>query len=499
MTAKIEAVSKKLEDLKDKCVVIAFFEGKLKLSNELVKFDKTLNNVIGNAIKNKDFKAEEGEAKTFYVNNKNLSYVVVFGLGKEKKFNVKKLMDGIGELSKKVRATGIESFSLHVNSFKNKGFNFDSYVEKITIALELSLYQYLAYKTKDLDKVKKVVKVSLVVDGANLGKAKKLIDEALILSEAVTRTRSLINTPPNVAIPVYVADYAKDISRKNKIKCTVLDEKEIQKLGMNCYIAVGQASVNKPRLIIMEYNGKGKDKPIVLVGKGITYDTGGINTKPANYMATMKDDKAGACTVIHTIEACARLKLKVNVIGLAVMAENSVSGNAYKPDDVLKSYSGITVEVIHSDAEGRMVLADALAYALKFKPKAVVDIATLTGASIIALGYLASPVMGTNQKLVDNLIKAGEYSQDRLWQLPLWDEHEEIIKSDIADIKHLSEDMDAGVIIGGIFLKQFVKEVPWAHVDIGATVMVKQDKGYKVKGATGFGVLLFLDFLKNYK
>jgi len=499
MTAKIESISSKLEELKDKCLVVAFFENNLKLSNELAKFDKTINNVIGNAIKNKDFKAEENETKSFYVNNKNLRYVVVLGLGKEKKFNSKKLMDGVGELSRNVRSMNIDKFSLLVNSFNVKGLIFDNLLGKITIALKLSLYQYLDYKTKDLDKVKKIIQVNLIVDKSMLNNSKKIVDNSLILAEAVTRTRSLINTPPNVAIPVYVADYAKEISRKNKIKCTILDEKEIEKLGMNCYIAVGQASVNKPRLIIMEYIGKGNDKPIVLVGKGITYDTGGINTKPANYMATMKDDKAGACTVIHAIEACARLNLKVNVIGMAVMAENSVSGNAYKPDDILKSYSGITVEVIHSDAEGRMVLADALAYALKFKPKAVVDIATLTGASIIALGYLASPVMGTNQRLIDNLIKSGESSQDRLWQLPLWDEHEEIIKSDIADVKHLSADMDAGVIVGGVFLKQFVKDTAWAHIDIGATVMVKKDQGYKVKGATGFGVLLFLDFLKNYK
>jgi len=270
-------------------------------------------------------------------------------------------------------------------------------------------------------------------------------------------------------------------------------------MGMECFMAVGKASVNKPRMIVLEYNGAGNEKPIVFVGKGITFDTGGINTKPANYMITMKDDKAGACAVIHVLEACARLKLKVNVIGIGAMAENAVSGNAYKPDDVLKSYSGTTVEVIHSDAEGRMVLADALSYSLKYKPKAIIDVATLTGAAIVALGYLASPILGNDQKLIDRLIEAGEKSLDRVWQLPIWDEHEEIIKSDIADIKHLTLDMDAGTIIGGVFLKQFIKDTPWVHADIAATVMVKQDKGYKVKGATGFGVLLLLDFLKDWK
>jgi len=341
--------------------------------------------------------------------------------------------------------------------------------------------------------------VDIVVDKGNLNNAKKIVEEAMIYSDAVTKTRDLVNTPPNIAIPEYVVKYAKKLADKNKLKCTILDEKQIEKLGMECFMAVGKASVNKPRMIILEYNGAGNEKPIVLVGKGITYDTGGINTKPANYMAGMKDDKAGACTVINVMEAVARLKLKMNVIGIGAMAENAVSGNAYKPDDVLKSYSGTTVEVIHSDAEGRMVLADALSYSLKFKPKAIIDVATLTGAAIVALGYLASPVMGNDQKLVDKLIDAGEKSLDRVWQLPIWDEHAEIIKSDIADIKHLTPEMDAGTIIGGVFLKQFVKDVSWAHLDIAATVMVKQDKGYKVKGATGFGVMLFLDLLSDWK
>ena len=213
----------------------------------------------------------------------------------------------------------------------------------------------------------------------------------------------------------------------------------------------------------------------------------------------MKDDKAGACGVIHALEACCKLKLKLNVIGIAALAENMISGKSYRPDDVLKSYSGITVEITNTDAEGRLVLADALSYSLKYKPKAVIDIATLTGASIIALGYFASPVMGNNQQLIDKIRAASEKSLERIWQFPLWEEYDDLIKSDIADIKHLNADIDAGVIVGGIFLKKFVDNVPWAHIDIGATVWAKQEKGYTVKGATGFGVLLLLNLLSDWK
>jgi len=494
MVTKIESGMGKLEDVKDKAVVVGFFEDKLTLSKDIKKLDSGVGNSMGKAIKNKDFKGEKGEIKSLYV-DANVNYVILLGLGKEKKLDIKNLMSSMGDACRKLQGTGISTFTVYLESLLGKNVNKNEVLEKVVEVIMLSLYQYTRFKTKDVDKIKKVNRVSVLVDG----KADKLVEEALIKAEAVVRTRDLLNTPPNVATPDYVANYTKSIAKKNNLKCTVYDEKQLEKMGMECYVAVGQASVNKPRMIVLEYNGGGKEKPVVLVGKGLCYDTGGINVKPANYMSTMKFDKGGACTVIHVLEACAKLKLKVNVIGMAVMAENSVAGNAYKPDDILKSYSGITVEVLHSDAEGRMVLADALAYALKFKPKAVVDIATLTGASIIALGFLASPVMGTDQKVVDKLVEAGESSLDRLWQLPLWSEYEEIIKSDVADVKHLTLDMDAGVIIGGVFLKQFVKDVPWAHVDIGATVNVKQDKGYKVKGATGFGVLLFLDFLKNFK
>lgn len=496
MALKIEVAGKELKDVKDRGIVIAFFQDNLKLSREVEEFDRKIGNAISNSIKNKDFKAEDGELRQIYCSSP-VNYVTLLGLGKEEKFKLSKFMGLLGAAAKSLRALGVENFSILLDSFDSKDFEIDNYIEKAVEALHLSLYQYNQYKTKELDKIKKVEKVTILVSKKDESRAVKVLGNATLLAEAVVRTRDLLNTPPNIAVPIYVADYAKELAKKNGLKCTIFDEKQLEKMGMECYIAVARASTNNPRMIVLEYTGNGKEKPIVLVGKGLTYDTGGINTKPANYMTTMKFDKGGACAVIHVLEACARMKLKINVVGIAAMAENSVSGNAYKPDDVLKSYSGTTVEVIHSDAEGRMVLADTLAYSLKFEPKSVIDIATLTGASIVALGYVASPVLGTDQELVDKLVKAGESSLDRLWQFPLWDDYEDIIKSDIADVRHLTLDTDAGVIIGGIFLKQFVKDTPWAHIDIGATVNVKADKGYKVKGGTGFGVLLLLDFLRK--
>jgi len=498
MPLKIETISNNLEQIKDQCLVIAFFEDKLKINKEIYKLDNSINNIISISIKNKDFKAEENDIRTLYLNN-NLKYLTLLGLGKEKDFNLTKLMTAISNLSKKLRQSDIKSFTLDLNSFKNNKFNNETYLEKITQAIILSLYQFTKFKTKDLDKIKNIEKVNIIVDKKNINKSNKIVTDATIYAEAVNKTRDLINSPPNIATPEFIANYAIETAKKNDLKCTILDENKMNKLGMGCIMAVARGSANKPRLFVLEYNGKGKDRPIILIGKGVTFDTGGINIKPTPHLTTMKSDKAGACGVINILEACAKLKLKLNVVGIGILAENMISGKSYRPDDILKSYSGLTIEITNTDAEGRLVLADALSYSLKYNPKAIIDIATLTGASITALGYFASPVLGNNQELVDKITKAGETSLEKVWQFPLWEEYDDLIKSDIADLKHLNEEMEAGVIVGGIFLKNFVSDIPWAHIDIGNTVWAKQEKSYTVKGATGFSVLLLLDLLRDWK
>ncbi len=498
MPTKIEVISGNLEEIKSQCLVIAFFEDKLKVEGEIAKFDSSNGNAIGNAIKNKDFKAEDSESKILYVNTK-VKYVALLGLGKEEKFTLDKFVDRVSAVSKKIRASGIRSFALYLESFKNKNYEQKSYLEKAAISIILGLYQFLKFKTKDLDKIKVMDKASIIVNKNDLAQSAKIITQASIFAEAVEKTRDLVSTPPNIAVPSYIADYAEEVAKKNTLKCTILDEKQMEKLGMGCLLAVGMGSENKPRMVILEYNGNGNEKPLILVGKGITFDTGGVNVKPPAYMTTMKDDKASACGVIHVMEVCAKLKLKLNVIGVLALAENMISGKSYRPDDVLKSYSGITVEITNTDAEGRLVLADALSYSLRYKPKAIVDIATLTGASIIALGYFASPVLGNDQKLIEKIKAASDKSLEKIWNFPLWEEYEENIKSDIADVKHVHDGIDAGVMVGAIFLKHFINETPWAHIDIGNTAWAKQDRGWIVKGPTGFSVLLLLNLLRDWK
>jgi len=279
-----------------------------------------------------------------------------------------------------------------------------------------------------------------------------------------------------------------------------LDEKQIEKLKMGCFIGVAKGSINKPRLIVLEYYGADKkQQPIAIVGKGVTFDSGGLNLKPYPFILNMKDDKAGAVASIHIIEACAKLGLNINVVVVAPLCENMPSATSFRPDDILTAYNGMTIEIKNTDAEGRLILADALSYAAGFKPQAIIDIATLTGASMIALGYAGTPFLSTDEKLSEMIEEASKRSLEKVWKFPLWQEYEDNIKSDVADLKHISEDGDAGVIIGATFLKNFVGDVPWVHIDIGTTVWSKVDKGILTKGATGVTVRLFLEMLREWK
>ncbi|MBI2653747.1 leucyl aminopeptidase, partial [Candidatus Woesearchaeota archaeon] len=306
--------------------------------------------------------------------------------------------------------------------------------------------------------------------------------------------------PPNIATPQYMAEYAKELSKKYGLRCTVFDEKQIEKMKMGCFIGVAQGSANKPRMVVLEYYGTDKkQKPIAIVGKGVTFDSGGLNLKPYPFILNMKDDKAGAVAAMHVIEACAKLKLPINLVVVTPLCENMPSSNSFRPDDVLKAYNGMTVEIKNTDAEGRLILADALSYAAEFKPRVIIDIATLTGASLIALGYIGTPFLCTDEKLSEKIKDASKKSLEKVWEFPLWQEYEESIKSDVADLKHISEEGDAGVIIGATFLKNFVNDIPWAHIDIGTTVWSKVDKGVLVKGATGVTVRLMMEMLREWK
>lgn len=475
------------------------FENNNILDDKLKKIDNAVNKLLSSAIK--DIRLERDQMIIIYA-GKDIKYLVLYGFGDRKNLDINSYANSVANLTRQIKSSNIKSFTLAVHLFKE--FSQKELVEKTVQSIMLSNYQFIKFKTTDLDKVKNVEMAGLIVE-----KESKEIDEAIktatIISEAMNKTRELIATPPNIANPEYVANYAKKIADSNKIKCEISDEKSLEKNNFNLLLGVGKGSLSKPRFVVLEYSGGQKnEKPIVLVGKGVTFDSGGLNIKPSvggtNYMLNMKDDKAGACSVIHVIEAASKLKLQVNIVGLLPLAENMPSGNAYRNDDIIKAHSGITVEIRHTDAEGRLILADALSYAAKYNPSAIIDIATLTGASLIALGSFASPFMTNNRNLGDKIRKASESSLEKAWEFPIWSEYDEGLKSDIADIKSLTDDSDAGSIIGAVFLKNFVKEgTAWAHMDIAGSSWGRSEKGMSQKGPTGYGVRLIIELLRTWK
>jgi len=314
---------------------------------------------------------------------------------------------------------------------------------------------------------------------------------AIGIGQALTRGLQVL--PGNTCTPEFVADRAREIATRHGMAVTVMDRAAIANAGMQALLAVAQGSALEPRFVILEYRGS-STAPVVLVGKGVTFDTGGISIKPAQNMEDMKFDMSGAAAVLGTFEVLGLLKPKVHVVGLVPLCENMPSGTAYKPGDVVGSHLGKTIEVVNTDAEGRLILADALSWARQYAPAAVIDCATLTGAIVIGLGHTVSGLMGTDQRLIDAIVAAGELADERAWELPLWDEYRELIKSDIADVKN-SGGRAAGSITAGWFLREFADGYPWAHLDIAGTAYTERETVTQVKGPTGVMVRLFTEFL----
>lgn len=359
--------------------------------------------------------------------------------------------------------------------------------------LEEQLYTFNDFKSEK-PTARKLKKVAVQASGA--GKAlKDAFNLGLATGRGMNFTRDLGNTPPNICHPVWLAEQAKKLAKDHDcIKTEILDEKQMEKLGMNTILAVGKGSTQPPRFIIMEYKGgKAKDQPHVLVGKGITFDTGGISLKPGEGMDEMKYDMGGSASVLGTMQVIAETRPKINVVAVIAAAENMPDGGATRPGDIVTTMSGQTVEILNTDAEGRLVLCDALTYVKRYNPASVLDMATLTGACIIALGHHASAVFSNNDDLANEVLAAGERTGDRAWRLPLWDDYQSQLDSNFADIANIGG-RPAGSITAACFLSRFAKDYRWAHLDIAGTAW----NSGKAKGATGRPVPLLVDYLMSH-
>jgi leucyl aminopeptidase len=486
-----------LAETKSQAIILTLFEDSKKLTGMALEIDKKSGGLISELIGSRDFEAKPSQISVIYTRGtlpaKRLALV---GLGKQKEFDLEKLRAAFASVVKHLRNMNIKEAATYLNLNLIPGKK-EQIIQAVVEGALLGLYQYTPYKTVGREDLKEMEELNIIADKKDSTLIESAVKKARIIAGAVCFARDLISAPANEMTPSVMAQKAREIAGRKNVSCKVLDKNKMKEMGMNALLGVAAGSVEEPKFIILEYaGGKKNQAPIALVGKGLTFDSGGISIKPADKMDEMKTDMSGGAAVMGAIMAAANLQLPLNIIGLVPATENLPGGSALKPGDILKSYSGKTIEVLNTDAEGRLILADALAYAAEFKPVAVIDVATLTGACIIALGDDVIGMLGTDDKLKKEINTAAQATGELVWELPLWESYQELIKSDIADYKN-SGGRAAGTITAAAFLSKFAGDYPWVHLDIAGPAWTTKDKAYIPKGASGVTVRLLVEFLRN--
>lgn len=481
------------EKQRSACIVIGVFEPR-RLSAVGEQLDKISEGYLSNLLRRGDLEGKSGQVLLLHhVPNILSERVLLVGCGKERELDERQYKQIITRTINTLNETGSMEAVCFLPELHVKGR--DTYW-KVRMAVEStldSLYQFNQLKSKK-DETRRPLRklVFNVPTRRELGIGEQAIEQGLAIAHGKKVCRDVANMPPNICNPAYLADQASELAEQyEKIQTTLVGESEMQKLGMGSYLAVGRGSENESIMSLIEYKGAPDDQaPIVLVGKGLTFDTGGISLKPGAAMDEMKYDMGGAASVLGTMHALAELNLPINVVGVLAGCENMPDGRAYRPGDVLTTMSGQTVEVLNTDAEGRLVLCDALTYVERYNPEAVIDVATLTGACVIALGHHATGLMSTHNPLAHDLLNASEHSGDKAWRLPVWDDYQEQLESPFADMANIGG-RAAGSITAACFLSRFTRKYNWAHLDIAGTAWVSG----KNKGSTGRPVPLLTQYL----
>jgi leucyl aminopeptidase len=463
----------------------------LSLSDITNDFDPVIRDIV----ESKEFTGKEGSISVIHNNaGSSIKRVLLLGMGDRKKLEPDKTRNLTGKVVNKSKELATDEFVI----IPFKGID-NEHVSAIVEGIKLSDYSFSNYKknedSTDLNQVR-------ILTGKDLTAIQNIIKSTSVISDAVIFTRDISNLPPNDCSPKVLASFSEKLSVNSKIKVRVIKKEEMETYGFGGILAVGRGSSNPPNLIVIEYSGSSKnEKPIVVVGKAVTFDTGGISIKPSEKMEEMKYDKCGGCNVIGIMKAISDLNLKTNVIGVIPAVENMPSGDSYRPGDIIKMYNSKTVEVLNTDAEGRIILGDALAFAVKtFAPQSIIDMATLTGAAIIALGSNVAAMMGNNRELVTKILEYSKQTGEKIWELPLFNEHKEQLKSSNADIKNIGG-RGGGAITAAAFLSYFVDDIPWVHLDIAGTAWNQEgtkEKTYNPKGATGFGIRTIVKFIASH-
>ncbi|MCZ6680177.1 MAG: leucyl aminopeptidase [Candidatus Poribacteria bacterium] len=490
-------INVKIGDLRTEAVdaiVLSVFEGQELISGPQAA-DEATNGGIRELIDAGDFKGEHKQTSLLYTRGAiTAPRIGLVGLGKRADFDIEKARQAVGKIVKELRDLGVNTVAIP--------FPPESPSEMVEATVEasvLALYEFNQHKTQDLDAVKTLESVTLLVENEA---SRSAVEDSAGVGETIAKganlARDLSNQPPNHLTPTLLAEKAQEVASETGLKCEVFDLAQLQEKGFRTLVGVSQGSQEEPRFIILEHTpeNEGRDT-VVFVGKGITFDSGGLSLKSGSGMMDMKHDMSGAAAVLGAMQAVGQLKPDLHVVGLIAASENLPSGTAQRPGDVVKSYGGKTIEILNTDAEGRLVLADALGYAAHYSPKVVVDLATLTGAVVTALGHFACGMLGTDDDLMGKLRAAAQKTHERVWQLPLWDDYDEMLKSKVADVKNIG-DGTAGTIAGAAFLKQFAEDYPWVHLDIAGTAWDVEGSSYIPKGATGYGARLLVQLVRDW-
>ena len=471
----------------------------LENSNKILglkKFDTKTTSTINQTLQ--DMEGKLGKISVIPVpGGKQAQRILLAGIGKKENITNDTIRFVSGKIALKARELKLKEFS--VITPPTFVIDQNSSVSQIIEGTKMALYKFDKFKSEKTEN-----SPDLTIITSKSKKILQTIKTAEIVADGAIFTKSIANLPPNECTPTTLANFAKTISKNSKMKCNIISKSELEKKGFGGIIAVGKGSKNEPKLIVLEHSqGPKNEKPIVLVGKAVTFDTGGISLKPGANMDEMKFDKCGGCTVLGIMKAVSELKLPINVVGIIPSVENMPGGEAYRPGDIIKLFSGKTAEILNTDAEGRLILADALAYGEKhYSPKAIIDFATLTGACIVALGTNVAAIVSNDDKLTKKINDSSKKTTEAVWELPLNQDYMDMVKSEVADIKNIGIGKAAGTITAAAFLRNAINKTPWLHVDIAGvawTQIATKEKSYNPKGATGFGVRLILDYLQNLK
>jgi leucyl aminopeptidase len=487
--------SRPCNEIDAEALAVAVFKDEKADGGLLKSLDKAVGGLISDVIKGEEFVGKEGETAYFHVSAKDLKArrLLLIGCGDRGSYKSAQVTKLGGTAARFLRSKNVKTIAVVPRADADA----ERVAQMVVVGTIMGVFEPDKYRTKEKEK-RELKSVTVVIEGADKRAAQRGAERGRIIGESINFTRDLANEPGAYMTPTIMADSAKRVAKEFGLSFDVLDQKQMEKLGMGSLLGVSRGSDEPPKLIVMKYKpARSSSKELLaLVGKGITFDSGGISLKPGENMELMKYDMTGAATVMGTMRAIAQLKPSIPVLGVAPCSENLPSGKATKPGDVLRAMTGKTIEVINTDAEGRLVLADAIAYAKKLGATKIIDMATLTGAVSVALGDVNTAILGTDQNLIDEVIAAGVEVGEKFWQLPLDDEYTKQIKSDIADIKNVGG-KKAGTITAAAFLKEFAEETPWAHLDIAGTAWGDPATPFRAKGPTGVAVRTLVEFIEQ--